>query len=110
MIKIQQAREEDAKIVALLGDLTYKESHGQYIDDRNDLLKYCDEAFSVSKMKQDINDANNLFYIIYVNDLPVGYAKLILNETHESITSRNNCLLDKIYILNEEYGKWLKSI
>jgi ribosomal protein S18 acetylase RimI-like enzyme len=101
MIKIKIAKEADTEVLALLGRVTYAESHGHFIDDKNDLLKYTSEVFSVSKTKQDINNPKNLFYIIYADDLPVGYAKLVLKAMHKSIVSHNNCRLERIYILNE---------
>jgi len=101
MIKIKSAKEADTDVLALLGRLTYAESHGHFIDDKNDLLKHLDENFSVSKTKQDINNPKNLFYLIFVDDLPVGYAKLVINAKHKSIASQNNCCLEKIYILND---------
>jgi len=101
MIKIRIANEADTDVLALLGRETYIESHGHFIDDENDLSKYCNESFSVSKTKQDLNNPNNFFYIIYADYLPVGYAKLIVNAIHESVVSKNNCRLDRIYILNE---------
>ncbi len=101
MIKIKSAKEADTDVLALLGRLTYAESHGHFIDDKNNLLKHLDENFSVPKTKQDLNNPKNLFYLIYVDDLPVGYAKLIVNAKHKSIVSQNNCCLEKIYILND---------
>lgn len=101
MIKIQKAKDIDIAILALLGRVTWTESHGHYIDDKNNLSKYLDKNFSVSKIKQDINNPKYLFYITYVDDLPVGYAKLVLNEKQESVTSENNCRLERIFILNE---------
>ena len=101
MIKIKPAKEINTEVLALLGRITYAESHGHFIENKNDLLKYLDENFSVSKTKQDLNNPNNLFYIIYVDNFPVGYAKLVLNARHESVSSKNNCRLEKIYILNE---------
>ena len=101
MIKIKSAKEANTDVLALLGRLTYAESHGHFIDDKNDLLKHLDENFSVSKTKQDINNPKNLFYLIYVDDLPVGYAKLVIKGKHKSIASQNNCRLEKIYILND---------
>ncbi|VAW17334.1 hypothetical protein MNBD_BACTEROID03-2829 [hydrothermal vent metagenome] len=101
MIKIKTATEANTDVLALLGRITYAESHGLFIDDKNDLSKYTNEVFSVSKTKQDINNPNNLFYIIYTDDLPVGYAKLVLNVIHESVVSQNNCRLERIYILND---------
>jgi ribosomal protein S18 acetylase RimI-like enzyme len=101
MIEIKRATEGDAEVLALLGRITYVESHGHFIDDKNDLLSFNNEAFSISQTKQDLKDFKKLFFIIYVDELPVGYAKLSLNEIHKSIVSQNNCRLDKIYILND---------
>jgi len=101
MIKIQIAKETDTTILSLLGRLTWAESHGHYIDDKSNLLKYLNSNFSVSKTKQEINNHKNLFYIIYVDDLPVGYAKLVVNALNESVVSQNNCRLERIFIQNE---------
>jgi ribosomal protein S18 acetylase RimI-like enzyme len=101
MIKIKTASEADTDVLALLGRVTWSESHGHYIDDKNNLLEYLNNNFSVSKTKQEINNPNNLFYIVYVDDLPVGYAKLILNAINENVTSQNNSRLERIFIQNE---------
>ncbi|WP_299124416.1 GNAT family N-acetyltransferase [uncultured Winogradskyella sp.] len=101
MINIRLAKEADTDVLALLGRVTWAESHGHYIDDKNNLLNYLNANFSVSKTKQDINNPKHRFYIIYVDDLPVGYAKLVLNEEQESVASQNNCRLERIFILNE---------
>lgn len=101
MIKIKTAKEADTAILALLGRITWAESHGQYIADKNNLLAYLNKNFSVAKTKQEINNSKNLFYIIYVDDLPVGYAKLVVNEKQENVASHNNCRLERIFIQNE---------
>jgi ribosomal protein S18 acetylase RimI-like enzyme len=101
MTSIKLANKEDIDILALLGRITYVESHGHFIDDKNDLTAYVNETYSVSRTKQDINNPKHLFYIIYVNDLPVGYAKLVVNAYHKSVVSQNNCRLERIYILND---------
>ena len=101
MITIKVANEANTTTLALLGRITYVESHGQFIPNKNDLSIYCDKAFSVAKTRKDLKNAKNLFFIIYSNDFPIGYAKLILNATHESVTSPNACRLERIYILNE---------
>lgn len=101
MIRIEKAKETDITILALLGRVTWAESHGHYIEDKNNLLKYLNENFSVSKMKRDITNSKNLFYIIYVDDLPAGYAKLVMNAKNENIASQNSCQLERIFIQNE---------
>ena len=101
MIEIKIATEADTTVLALLGRITYAESHGHFIADKNDLTTYLDNAFSVAKTKQDLNNSENIFYILFLNNLPIGYTKLVLNATHESVISQNNCRLEKIYILDE---------
>ncbi len=101
MIKIQIAKATDIEVLAILGRITWAESHGHYIDDKNDLSKYLDKNFSVLKMKQDINNPDHLFLIIYVDDLPVGYAKLVLNAMNENLASQNSCRLERIFIQKE---------
>lgn len=101
MIKIERATEIKAEVLALLARVTYIESHGHFIDDKSDLEKYLNDAFSVSKILEEINHSNYFFFLIYVDDLPVGYSKLILNAKNESVNINKNCRLDKIYILND---------
>ncbi|WP_024770969.1 GNAT family N-acetyltransferase [Aquimarina macrocephali] len=101
MIKIKIATKADTEVLALLGRLTWVESHGHYIEDKSDVLKYLNENFSVFKTKQNINNPKQLFYIIYADDLPVGYAKLVVNASNENITSQNSCQLERIFILND---------
>lgn len=101
MIEIKKAKKSDIKILARLGRLTWTESHGHYINNKNNLSKYLDANFSVSKTKEHMDDPNQLFYIMYVDDLPIGYAKLILNAEQEHVASQNNCRLERIFILND---------
>lgn len=98
---IKKAKEVDSEVLSLLGLITYKESHGHFIENKEDLKKYNETAFSISKTKVDLNNPNIVFYIIYVNDLPAGYAKLVLNGLDKSVNSQNNCQLERIYILDD---------
>ncbi len=101
MIKILLAKEVDSEVLALLGRVTWAESHGGYIEDKDELLQYLNKNFSVAKTKQDINNPKHLFYIVYVDDLPVGYAKLVVHAKNKNIASKNNCRLERIFIQNE---------
>ena len=101
MIKIKIATKADIQVLALLGRLTWAESHGHYIEEKNDVLKYLNKNFSVVETKRNISNPNQFFYIIYVDDLPAGYAKLVVNASNENITSQNSCQLERIFILND---------
>ncbi|MFH6604343.1 GNAT family N-acetyltransferase [Maribacter algicola] len=101
MISINKAHFKDAKILALLGTVTYTESHGHFIDNEKDLMKYNESAFSVLQTKKEISDTKNIFFIISKDDLPIGYAKLVFNSSHKNVDSQNSCQLERIYILND---------
>ncbi len=99
MIKIKPAKEQEAQLLALLATVTYAESHGHFIEDQEDLKNYLQSAFSVATVTQELADEQNLFYIIYVDELPVGYAKLVLNAFHENASVKTSCRLERIYVL-----------
>ena len=101
MIKIKQTDEADTEVLALLGRLTWAESHGQYVDDKNDVSKYLDENFSVAKTSQNMSNPNIHYYILYSNDLPVGYVKLINNTEQKHVVSKNAVQLERIFILKD---------
>jgi hypothetical protein len=52
MITFKTAITTDTEILALLSRITYVESHGHFIDDKNDLFKYCEQAFSIKKQQK----------------------------------------------------------
>ena len=99
-MKFKPASLKDISALSLLGRITYSESHAHFIDDKNDLLSYCESAFSIKKTTEDFYDKNNLFYIAFVNDLPVGFAKIILKKSFENKTEKDSCRLERIYVLD----------
>lgn len=101
LIDIKIATTQDVAVLSLLGRVTYTESHGDFIENSSDLLIYNNNTFSIAKLKEEINNKSIVFYLVFVDELPVGYAKITLNKSHKNITTTNNCCLDKIYILND---------
>ena len=101
MITFKLATTSDTEVIALLGRITYTESHGHFIDDKNDLLAYCANAFSIKKITEELEDKNNLFHIAYVDDLPVGFSKVVLSYPFEDKTANSSARLERIYILNQ---------
>ena len=75
-IEIRLAKEKDAQFIALLGRVTFTETFGHLFRDQQDLIDYYNYTFSVQKIEDGIKKQNNIFWIAFVNQLPVGYAKL----------------------------------
>lgn len=104
MIKVREANSLDANTIALLGRVTFNESHSQYIKNKKDVLDFCNSSFNVHKIKKELEDKDLIFWIIFYDELPVGFAKVILNNANEFIKNKKACKLDKIYILNDFLG------
>jgi ribosomal protein S18 acetylase RimI-like enzyme len=104
MTEINLATKDDAQIIALLGRITFTESHSQFIQNNEDVKTFCNTTFEVAKIKKELQDKNLLFWIILNDNLPVGFAKVILHKPNPFINSTNICQLDKIYILNDFLG------
>lgn len=101
MLKIKKATIDDAKIIALLGRITFSETFGNLFRDENDLGDYLNRTFSVDKISYSIKKPENIYWTAFWEKLPVGYAKLKLNSASAFIDSGNVCQLQKIYVLND---------
>lgn len=100
-MEIRLAKKEDAAFIALLGRITFTETFGHLYRDAQDLLDYYDRTFSVGKIEASLEKPDNVFWIAFVNRLPVGYAKLKLNSPSEFIAAEKVCQLQKIYVLKD---------
>ena len=101
MIEIRRATVADAIHIALLGRITYTESHGDYVENKKDLLDFYDKNYAVSNIRKELNDLENIFWIVFSDELPIGFAKLCLNENLSNLKDNNFCKLQRLYILND---------
>ena len=104
MIEIRKAQVTDAIHIALLGRITYTESHGDYIAEKENLLKFYNTNYSVSKIREELNDDKNIYWIVFSDELPIGFAKLSLNENFSKSDKKKSCKLQRLYILNDFIG------
>jgi ribosomal protein S18 acetylase RimI-like enzyme len=100
-ITIRVATIDDASIISLLARITFTETFGHLFRDQEDLSHYFRTTFAVGKIERSIEKETTVFWLAYVNELPVGYAKLKLDSPSEFIDSEKVCQLQKIYILKD---------
>lgn len=104
-IVIRYATQSDAEYIALLGRITFTETFGHFFRKKEELFEYYERTFSVKKIRVSIDKVNNVFWIAFVNELPVGYAKLKLKSKSEIIDSDKVSQLQKIYVLKDFLSK-----
>ncbi|MFS4493224.1 N-acetyltransferase family protein [Maribacter sp. 2308TA10-17] len=114
MKQIRLAKIEDAKDIALLGRITFNETFGALFKDPEDLRTYLNQTFSVKKIASSLGKTNNVFWIAFVDGLPVGYAKLRLKSPTSFMKQENVSQLQKIYVLKDflsmKIGKRLQEV
>lgn len=106
MASIQQATISNASLIAGIGARSFIESHGHSAAPA-DISAYVASKFSLAAIEEELNDTKNIFHIIYHNDKPAGYSKIILNCTYPGIESKNVTKLERLYLLQEFHDKKL---
>ncbi|WP_420400571.1 GNAT family N-acetyltransferase [Flagellimonas sp.] len=101
MIQLREAHTKDAAVIALLARVTFTETFGHYFRDPSDLDQYLNQTFGVTKLRTSLSKPNNVFWLAYMDELPVGYAKLKRHSPSPFLNSNKVCQLQKIYVLKD---------
>lgn len=106
MTTIQKAGEKDLELLAGIGGRTFVESHGSSASDA-DINEYIKNKYSEEALKEELVNPENIYHIIYQDNQPAGYSKIVYNSPHSNIPAKNVTKLDRIYLLKEFYGRKL---
>jgi diamine N-acetyltransferase len=102
---IRKASPADAEFIVLLARMTLTETFGHLFRDKQDLLNYYDNTFSVQKIRYSISKENNIYWLAFWDELPVGYAKLKKQSAPPQLSITQTSQLQKIYILHDFINK-----
>lgn len=100
MISIIKATGKEFKILADIGKQTFIESHGKSAPQK-DIDSYAAEKFSYSALENELKNSENIYHIIYYENEPVGYSKIIINFPHPNIELKNITKLERLYLLTK---------
>lgn len=100
MITIVQANISDAHVLSSLGKQTFIESHGKSAPEK-DVTCYVTSKFTEQVFEVELQDVNNIFHILFFNEKPIGYSKIIYNASQENMPSKNITKLERLYVLQE---------
>ena len=100
-IKIKKADKNDYEVIALLGRITWKETFASLFRKKEDANDYADNHFSISIVKSFLENPNAYFWIAYLNEFPVGYAKIEMYADSDIVKGKNVCKLHDFYVLND---------
>lgn len=87
-----------------LSKQTFFESFSSGNTEEN-IQKYLDEAFSVSRLTEELNDNNVVFYFAIHEDKEIGYLKLNFGPSQTELQGDRAVEIERIYVLNAFQGK-----
>lgn len=69
------------------------------------MKKYLDEGFSITKMTSELNDNNTEFYFAKLDDNVIGYLKLNFGQSQTELQDDKSIEIERIYVLKDFHGK-----
>lgn len=103
MTKIIRANTGDFQLLARVGSLSFMESHGHSASPEI-VNNYVADHYNEDVFKAELGDAANIYHLIFHNDRPAGYSKIILNAAHPNVPSARATKLERLYLLKAFYG------
>jgi len=102
-VSIRPATKHDHEVIANIGRVAVELSHRAScsVEDMNHFLS---AHYNYDAIKAELADPKNCYSIIYYDDRPAGFCKIIMNMEHPNIPGHNATKLDRIYLLEEFYG------
>jgi GNAT superfamily N-acetyltransferase len=103
MISIRPASLQDAELLSILAPQTHMESHGHSASAEHHEI-YISKKLSAEAFTNELANPDNLYHLIFVDDVAAGYSKIILNFNHPLIAEQPVTKLERIYLLKPYYG------
>jgi len=103
-VDIQKVTIENVVLLQKIGRETFFETFADGNTEEN-MNKYLDEGFSISKLSTELNDINAEFYFAKLNDDIIGYLKLNFGQSQTELQEINALEIQRIYVLKAFHGK-----
>ena len=71
----------------------------------SDFQSYIDDAFSVKKIKAELENPNSTFHFVYLKNKLIGYFKLNENDAQSEQFEAQTLELERIYVIDSFQGK-----
>jgi ribosomal protein S18 acetylase RimI-like enzyme len=83
---------------------TFSEMFADY-NSADNLNKYLDEKFTVTKLSEELNHPHSKFYFAQIGEEVVGYLKTNTGEAQTELMNLNAFEIQRIYVLQAYHGK-----
>ena len=102
-ISIRPATADDIVLISVLASTTFYEAYFEQ-DESSNLSGYINESFDMATVRDEIEDSQSTFFLIFLDGKAVGYARLIDDSTTDCVGDGRVIELKRIYILERCWG------
>src|SRR5688572_11035916 len=102
MTSIVRASSKDSQILSEIATVSFIVSHGNSANP-GDIKTYVTEKYSSNVIKEELSDTKNIYHIIYYDDRPAGYSKIVFDAPYVNSQLKNIAKLERLYLLKEFY-------
>ncbi len=92
------------KTLAEISKSTFSEAF-EAANDPKDFNLYLEQAFSLEKLSDELQEPNTSFYFAYHNDNPIAYFKLNWGDAQSEFKEFEGMELERIYVISDQQGK-----
>jgi len=104
VISVKEATVKETEVISKLSTETFFETYSWYNTPEN-MLEYTQIHFSVEQTKKDFKEINTYFFLAYLGDEVIGYAKLRVFEHPEELKSKRHIEIERIYVQKKHHDK-----
>lgn len=103
-IKIRQANETDAALIASLSRETFYDTFAEH-NTPEDMELFMEQQFSTPELMNEVVDSSNLFFLAFHEDEPAGYIKLKPSGHTDLIDTGKAIEISRVYARKSMIGK-----
>ncbi len=103
-IKVIQANASHATVISTIGRQSFRDAFGHLFNSKDELPEYLNYTYQPEKLTVSLKKENNIFLLAFIDDVPVGFAKVKKFSLNDQIESINQMELQKIYVLTYYHG------
>jgi ribosomal protein S18 acetylase RimI-like enzyme len=103
-IRVIVADSSHALTISSIGKQSFRHAFGHLFNNKEELLEYLEYTYHPDKIARSLEKENNVFFLAFVDSVPVGFAKVKKYSLNDQIESIAQMELQKIYVLPYYHG------
>lgn len=104
MLAIRSATFDDLSILTEMGRDTFEDAFSKDNSPEN-MKAYLEKTFNKENVANEIRDIKSHFFLAFDDEIPVGYAKVKVNDEATKVAKETSLELERIYVVKKFHGK-----